>query len=509
MPRQAPVNPPRSRSRAQRPVAIDAGQAAERWNRWRESLNPSRGLTIARAVSLVESYPRGEFADLMWAFGAPFMGIEAADPDLLAIIDRRVGAVCEMDWNAKAETGDDVDQALAEDQAAYISELMNGVTNLYDAIEHLEIAFNRGFAHLEMIDDERTGELRELRPIDQWNVVRRGIRGPWKYNPTAQQYTYEALPEDHLLDPAWTVIHEIRRPVGRVALLKYIRSNLSDKNWDAFMELFGLPTGVIIGPPDVDPDREDEYQTAAADVAKGGSGYLPHGSEWHPNPATQGRTTDPWETQLRYLSEKLILVGTGGKLTMLAESGSGTLAGSAHQEAFDQLARADARRISEVIQRQVIEPRLAAAFPEKDICAYWELAFREEVDSAQVIEDAATLSQAGYLIDPAELAEKSGYKLSLKPNQPAPDFQAEPEEEEQTENPEPETEEPDGIQNRQTGNPEPGTDQQGPVSLDTLFNRLKAGNLDQVETYLATALAEGIESGYPEPLTDDTTAADQ
>jgi hypothetical protein len=47
---------------------------------------------------------------------------------------------------------------------------------------------------------------------------------------------------------------------------------------------------------------------------------------------------------------------------MLTESGSGTLAGNAHQEAFSQVAKADAVIVSEALQRDFDAPMLAAAY---------------------------------------------------------------------------------------------------------------------------------------------------
>jgi phage gp29-like protein len=55
--------------------------------------------------------------------------------------------------------------------------------------------------------------------------------------------------------------------------------------------------------------------------------------------------------------------GKGGLLTMLTEAGSGTLAGSAHSEAFRQVAQADAVLVAEALRRDFDAPLLAAAFP--------------------------------------------------------------------------------------------------------------------------------------------------
>ncbi len=105
------------------------------------------------------------------------------------------------------------------------------------------------------------------------------------------------------------------------------------------------------------------------------------------------------------------MVGTGGLLTMLAESGSGTLAGGAHRDTFLQIARGDAVALSEVLQREIDLPMLAQAFPRQPPLAYFEFAPSSSDDVSRVVQDAAQLAAAGYTMDPAELSEKSGYRL--------------------------------------------------------------------------------------------------
>lgn len=80
---------------------------------------------------------------------------------------------------------------------------------------------------------------------------------------------------------------------------------------------------------------------------------------------------------LDYLDRQITLLGTGGLLTMLTESGSGTLAGNAHQEAFNQVAKADAVLVSEALQRDFDAPMLAAAFPGWPVEAGFELKMEE------------------------------------------------------------------------------------------------------------------------------------
>jgi len=69
---------------------------------------------------------------------------------------------------------------------------------------------------------------------------------------------------------------------------------------------------------------------------------------------------------------------------MLTESGSGTLAGSAHSEAFKQVAQADAVLVAESFKRDFDTPMLAAAFPGWPVEAGFELRMEEVAGMAGV-----------------------------------------------------------------------------------------------------------------------------
>jgi len=394
--------------------ATSTGNRARQWNRWRERYNPLRGLNIARAVTLFEQYQRGEMADPQWVY----YFIEGADADLFAILERREAALLQLDWNIKLVSGklsrdDDrlknFDKSLAAEQAAALREAYERIDNLPEATSHLQLATFRGFAMTEKFRNA-AGDTYHLELVDQWNMVRDLLRGRWKYNPDAIATTFYALPEENLVDPDDFLIRERDRHVNRIGLVKFIRANLSEKDWDAFIEIYGIPSGVIIGPQGVLPEKEEEYKGAARDISEGGSGYLPNGSTYTPNNMPDGDA--PFRPRLDYLSEKLVLAGTGGLLTMLAQSGSGTLAGSAHQESFDMIARAEAKKISSIFQRSFDSEILDEAFPGKPRLAYFEIAANDELDPDKISSQALNFRKAGFKIDVEELSEKSGYQLT-------------------------------------------------------------------------------------------------
>ncbi len=398
--------------------ASTGGNRTRQWNRWRERYNPLRGLNISRCVTLLEQYQRGEMADPQWAY----FFIEQSDADLFAILERREAALLQLDWNIKLVSGrwpkgdrrmESFDEGLAGEQCAALREAYEGIDNLYEAIAHLQLATFRGYAHVEKYRNA-DGDIFHLELVDQWNMVRDLLRGQWKYNPDALATTFYGISDDNLVDPSNFLIRERDRHVNRIGLLKFIRANLSEKDWDAFIEIYGIPSGVVIGPAGVQPEKEEEYKTSALAISEGGSGYLPNGSQYTPNDLPRGN--DPFRPRLDFLTEKLVLAGTGGLLTMLAQSGSGTLAGSAHMEAFDMLARAEARKISEIFQRQFDREILRRHFDGKPMLAYFELAANDELDPDKIADHAQKFGTAGYRIDVAQLSEKSGYDIREEPS---------------------------------------------------------------------------------------------
>lgn len=396
--------------------AASLDKTLKKLNRYREQYNPLSNLTIPRARALVESFVRGEYADLMWTFGAPFMGVETADSNVRALIERRVSPLMEMDWVIKSTTKERKRaipgfEKMAAEQESFAWDLVERIENLYEAVEHMAMAAFRGFAHCE-IERDATGGILRFIVIEQWNIVRDGVNGDWKYNPAAQNTGFDHLPAEYLIDPNQFLIAQSKRPIHRVALINFILRQMAMKDWAAFIEIYGIPGGVVIGPPNVPADRETEFEQAAMDLVEGGKGYLPNGSDYKINESPRG--TNPFSEYVKTLSEEIILAGTAGKLTMLAESGSGTLAGGAHQETFDKIVKGEARKISEIFQKQIISKALQERFPGQPELVYFELASNEETDTSEFVNDVATLSTAGYQVAPDQVEEKTGYKVSIK-----------------------------------------------------------------------------------------------
>lgn len=412
----------RNRDTATAPVYTKPGRAGRlvaQANRWRQAYNPMRGLVMERAVALLEAGERGEYADLQWVYRY----VEKRNATARALIKRRASALLKLDWNVKivGELPAGADDAMALRQQETLRNWYDRIDNLSAALRHLARAEFRGYAHLQVQTEDGEGAGWEavrdrggricLHPLMQWHWVREGVEGEWGWNPDAASRGFVGIPPEHRADRrAWgLIIREVDMPLDELALIIYLRKTMSQKDWDGFVEIYGIPGGVVFMPPGIPEGDAKSYEDAAVQVAEGGSGALPHGSEYTANDGPRG--TNPFLEHIKYQDAELVLAGTGGKLTMLSESGSGTLAGGAHQDAFDEIAEGEAAEISEVMQQQFDRVVLELEHPGEPECVYWELASEPDEDTKELVDRVVKLHGIGYRAPIEEVSERVGIPL--------------------------------------------------------------------------------------------------
>ena len=374
---------------------------SQKSNAWRDAYNPLRGMNLSKLLSLLDAGERGQYADLQWFYHY----MERSDAMVFSVMQRRRAALLACDWDIKQVSGEAaaIDQVLADEQVAFLREAYDRIENLRDAVAFLFSGFFRGYAHMEKHYAE-SGMIQRLEPVEQWFWVRDGMYGPWEYNQNAVSGRNRGLS----IDPGDFVILDTVA-LNRLLSVLYLGRTLTLKDWDSFLEVYGIPSVFLVGPPNTPEAKEEEYQRIAEQLISDGRGYLPYGSDI--KYVNGGGNRPPFRERIEYLDRQITLVATGGLLTMLTHSGSGTLAGEAHSETFMQIARGDALTVSEVFQKHLDTPLLAEFFPGQPILAYFEFAPPAGNEVSRVIEDAVNLSKAGVRMDVEELSEKTGYTL--------------------------------------------------------------------------------------------------
>lgn len=373
---------------------------------WAESINPLRGLTAARAADVFDRARRGVYAELAWIY----QEIEAADPTLLICTERRESVIEAAEWRivkSNPERTAGWDDVLADEQQSYLSYAFGAAGDEIGALAaHLERGFFRGFAHARPVYE--ADSVVGFEPLDQWNFARDPSTGLWWWNPDA---SYSANDRFVQIPLGELITVERSRHIDYPALLIFIRAALGEKKYGVWLERYGIPPATVIMPEFADKGEEAAYMEAAQKIAKAGSGALPFGTQV--SYANEARGVNPFEAFLRHQQELTVMMATGGILTTLAAPGSGTLAGGAHEETWRAITGRDACVTARAVNRTATRRLLGAKFPGRPMLAKFELGTEKKPTSKEVFADAASAKQGGYLIEQADLEEKSGYKLVL------------------------------------------------------------------------------------------------
>lgn len=383
---------------------------------WAETLNPLRGLTIDYAGRIYDNARIGSYADLQWLYNE----IEGADPTLFTCVERRSTALLETDTTVRkvdAEKARGFDESLADDQAAFLKLAFADAErgNLNETLEHLALAFFRGFSHARPIYAAGMASLEGFDTLDGWNFCRDIHDGSWWWNPDAA-----SVPSNNCKPiPTGELVTVVRtRHVDYPALETYIRRALGDRKYGIFLERYGVPPVIIVMPPDTDKGNEPDYKAAAERVAKGGSGTVPNGAVV--NYSTEARGVNPFSDFLRRQEELIVRMATGGVLTTLSSpTGIGGGATDAHEATWRTIIRRDCKLITTPVNRVVVADLLNANFPGRPHLAYFD--FADPQPTAKEVFDTATAAKtSGYRVAQGDLEEKSGYTLELLPDAAAP-----------------------------------------------------------------------------------------
>lgn len=315
-------------------------------------------------------------------------------------------AVSGLDWTinlADAET----ETALAEKQAAALRKAYDRL-NIREAVGHLALARFYGFSVLAV-------GANRLEPLNWWNWRRDGLYGDWFYDPKLNLVRSDKLPAEARMNPETHILREVENNLLLEALRVYLRAQSVENWWDKNLEQESQRQVVVVTPEHVPSEGPDgaSFKTAAERIAKGGSGYMPFGTQIIYPPASRGLPF--YEQRLAGLDAQLTKALTGSMLTMLTAPGSGTLAGNAHAETLQTVIVGEAAEISECFNRQFDEPLLkrAGLLAEGErALAYFALVPRRQADPAQEVALTAQLSAAGYRRSVEQLAEATGYDLT-------------------------------------------------------------------------------------------------
>ncbi len=365
---------------------------------WLERVNPLQGLTITQAKNIF---------DVARAHGSPLLQkiyeeIELTDPVLMTCVERRQSALAGLGWRAVANASA-ADDAKAEDQRKALEAFANGIENLDEAIEHLDLAFFRGYSVCQPIWEGI--RVRRVNLLNSWNFLR-GDDGRLMWNP---ECTLDPKGCEEITPAARIVQLKRRRAIDWPALSIYIRKYVGERDWGRFLERYGIPPVDVIMAPNATDEQRKEYLDCAEAAKNGSSVAYPSGTSI--SRAETSRGQDPFTAFIEHQEKLIVLMATGGTLTSLAQADTGSLAGGAQMDVWEQIVQRDGVVISAALNRDLFIPFLREAFPGEPVMAHFEIGKEDEPSATEAADLAGKLKVAGWRVDQSQLEEQTGLKL--------------------------------------------------------------------------------------------------
>ncbi len=376
--------------------ALRPGRAAERAQK-----NQLQQLTAERCADLYNALRRGWLADVMIAWDE----LEEYDDILSTVADKRAAGLAECEASIlpdSAMIGENEElRAMADRQQAFLVHYLSRIVNMEEAIAHLGSAAFRGFAHLYKHTRE-DGSL-QLVVFPQWYFARPAGTG-YLLNPTAASSTGEL----YELNPASWIVREVKRPIDLVAMFACVAKYNAEQGNASFLEVFGNPSIFFEYPPGTSDERAREYDAVVREMIGDGRGGFPAGGKITTveSKAAGGQSFIDAAT---WANKKIVRKALGGELTLLSESGSGTLAGGAHEDGLISLYKADAKSIAAVLHEQLFKPAIQDAFPGAPVLVRYKLDYPQQYDIAVETAAIATLVNAGFKPSTEQVKERTGY----------------------------------------------------------------------------------------------------
>nr|DAK34977.1 MAG TPA: portal [Caudoviricetes sp.] len=362
------------------------------------SEHPSTFITPAKLRALFDD---AESNDIQ-AQHELFADMEERDSAIAAAFSTRKLAVLGLDWRiAEPRDASPAEQQLTQAAQSYFDHL----AHLDDLLMDLMDAVGHGFAALEIT----------------WQL-QGSLNMPARFTPIAQSWfrwdNHDNLllktPDNPTGEPLWQmgwVVHRhknrsvqaARGGLFRTLAWLYMFKHYSAHDFAEFLELYGMP--IRIGKYGAGA-TEKEKQTllrAVAEIGHNAAGIMPEGMMIELHQAASGTTAgnNPFMTMIEWCEKSATRLILGQTLTSGADGKASTNAlGKIHNEVRHDLLVADARRLAQTINQQILEPflRVNFAIGEETRLPQFEFDTRETADLAMIAEALPKLVDVGVQI---------------------------------------------------------------------------------------------------------------
>lgn len=358
---------------------------------WYEYWDPLQGADLQTLIDARNEARRGAFARQMLIWDE----VIYSDGLLGMLYSRLIESVSMQGW--KIDAADDSPEAKIQKNA--LEEFYHSVTGLQQAFGQLASAMFYGYAHLQYIEDA-WGRRFEFIPQRYW--VRPGALNEWQFNPQC----YIGVDTGESVEDETLVVMEHRYPILFPAARASFERNHAKITWDNHMDRYGSAPVIINAPKDASPAVMDAMERACEQLKSGASIVLPPESPAAPLNASN-INENYFLSRINMADKDQVRFVMAGTLTVLNESGSGTLAGSAHTDSWNAVVSAVCSKVAEAFNIAISPLILGDGEP----LARLHITFDTVQTPLQKAEEIAALADGGVRPEKTEIEEKIGMSI--------------------------------------------------------------------------------------------------
>lgn len=311
------------------------------------------------------------------------------------LYSRMVESVAMQGW--KIDAADDSPEAQLQKNA--LEEFYHSVNGLQQSFGQLASAMFYGYAHLQYIEDS-WGRRFEFIPQRYW--VRPGVLNEWQFNPQC----YIGVDTGESVEDETLVVMEHRYPILFPAARASFERNHAKITWDNHMDRYGSAPVIITAPKDASAAVMDALERACEQLKSGASIVLPPDCKAEPLKASN-INENYFLSRINMADKDQVRFVMAGTLTVLNESGSGTLAGSAHTDSWNAVVSAVCSKVAEAFNTAISPLVLGDGEP----LARLHITFDTVQTPLQKAEEIAALADGGVRPEKTEIEEKIGMSI--------------------------------------------------------------------------------------------------
>lgn len=199
-----------------------------------------------------------------------------------------------------------------------------------------------------------------------------------------------------------------RRGLMRALGMLWVMKHYAMADWAAFAEVFGMPLRIGRMAPGSGDDQISTLEEALESLGSDASAVIPDGMDIEiiESKIHGTNSSTPMQGVIDYVDKEYAIAALGQNLTTEGVSGSGTLAGGAHENVRQDYLRGDAKGLASTIRRDIFTPIVGYNVGWDAPVPIIEFAIDDSVDEELRSKTYKALSEIGVPLSKSQIREE-------------------------------------------------------------------------------------------------------